>query len=208
MIKCIIFDLDGTLVDSEPLCTQAFLDLLPEIDTPLPELTEYFRGRKFAWMLNDLELRLGCRLSREFEVQYREHVDLLFETRLHAFDGVLEALKEISMPICIASSGPRAKIERALEITKLRCFFGSRIFSSYEVGIWKPDPGLFLHAAKTMNTPEHECLVVEDSEVGIEAAKSAGMHVLQFCRERDTQPSATLFTSYKEFPQALLRRRQ
>lgn len=205
MIKCIIFDLDGTLVDSDPLCTKAFLDLLPEIDTPLPELTKLFRGRKFSWILSDLERRLGRGLPLAFEVQYREQVDQLFKTELHAFDGVFETLKEISTPICVASNGPRAKIERALEITNLSLFFGSQIFSSYEVGIWKPDPGLFLHAARKMNTSEHECLVVEDSEVGIEAAKSAGMHVLQFCDEQDTQPDIPFFTSYNEFPKTLLR---
>ncbi len=171
MDGCLIFDLDGTLVDSEPLCSQAFLDLLPDIELPLTDLMKRFRGRKLTGILADLEGIIGRSLPIGFEQDYRAQVEHLFKTELAAFPNVSEALSEISLPMCIASSGPRAKIEAALEKTDLKRFFGSNIFSSYDVGIWKPDPGLFLHAAREMRVPPERCAVIEDSEVGIRAAK-------------------------------------
>ncbi|ASP39123.1 hypothetical protein CHH28_10720 [Bacterioplanes sanyensis] len=67
------------------------------------------------------------------------------------------------------------KIDRALSTTGLSNHFNGNIFSSYVIGSWKPDPGIFLHAAQKMGFKPHECAVVEDSHVGIAAAKSAGM---------------------------------
>lgn len=196
--RCLIFDLDGTLVDSEPLCSQAFLDLLPEINLPLSELMKRFRGRKLSGILADVESILERSLPDSFERDYRSRVDQLFKTELEAFPGVIEALSDIPMPMCIASSGPRAKIETALEKAGLKGFFGSKIFSSYEVGIWKPDPGLFLHAAWAMQFAPERCVVVEDSEVGTRAAKAAGMSVLKFCDQPDHEATAETFGSYRQ----------
>ncbi|GHB27952.1 6-phosphogluconate phosphatase [Pseudovibrio japonicus] len=204
MDGCLIFDLDGTLVDSEPLCSQAFLDLLPEIELPLVDLMRRFRGRKLSCILDDLEGIIGRRLPVGFEADYRAQVEHLFNTELVAFPEVSEALCEISLPMCIASSGPRAKIESALEKTDLKRFFGPRIFSSYDVGIWKPDPGLFLHAAREMRVSPERCTVIEDSEVGVRAAKSAGMNVLKFCEGADPEIGTATFDSYSELPERLL----
>ncbi len=203
MDGCLIFDLDGTLVDSEPLCSQAFLDLLPEIELPLTGLMKRFRGRKLSGILADLEGIIGRSLPIGFEQDYRAQVEHLFKTELVAFPGVPEALSEISLPMCIASSGPRAKIDSALEKTNLKRFFGSRIFSSYDVGIWKPDPGLFLHAAHEMRVSPERCAVIEDSEVGVRAAKSAGMNVLLFCEGADPNIGTETFNSYSQLPERL-----
>jgi beta-phosphoglucomutase-like phosphatase (HAD superfamily) len=94
--------------------------------------------------------------------------------------GVKEALSKIQQVKCVASSGPLEKINQALQITGLSEFFGSHIFSSYIVKSWKPDPGLFLHAAEAMNFRPEECAVVEDSKVGLIAAINAGMQVYFF----------------------------
>ena len=73
-----------------------------------------------------------------------------------------------------------SKLTHALGLTKLLSHFEGRIFSAYEVGSWKPDPGLFLHAAQTLGVHPSRCVVVEDSLSGIHAAKAAGMPVLGF----------------------------
>jgi beta-phosphoglucomutase-like phosphatase (HAD superfamily) len=86
----------------------------------------------------------------------------------------------LNIPMCVASSGPREKIELSLSLTGLLPFFAGRIFSSYEVGFWKPDPGLFLHAAKAMAVEPSRCVVVEDSLPGIQAGIAAGMTVFAF----------------------------
>lgn len=65
-------------------------------------------------------------------------------------------------------------------MTGLARYFDGRVFSSYEIGSWKPEPGLFLHAAEALGfLPEH-CVVVEDSEAGVQAALAARMRVLYF----------------------------
>jgi len=177
---CVIFDLDGTLVDSETLCNQAFLDLLPDIGDPVTVLVQRYRGLKLAAILADLSVRLGRALPADFESVYRSRVANLFETQLRPTPGTPEMLRAIPLAKCVASSGPREKIARALAVTALAPYFGENIFSAYEVGSWKPQPGLFLHAAKAMGFPPNRCIVVEDSDVGIEAAAAAGMKALRF----------------------------
>ncbi len=199
MIDCIIFDLDGTLVDSEPLCNQAFLDLLPELSLSADNLLVRFRGRKLADILCDIENMIGRALPINFEAAYREQVEVLFKSSLQAFPNVHDALIAIEIKTCIASSGPRQKINSALEKTGLDSIFGERIFSSYDIEKWKPDPSLFLHAASEMDTSPKYCLVVEDSPVGIAAAKSAGMIPLQFCNNVPAISGVENFGTYKEF---------
>ncbi|WP_247407179.1 HAD-IA family hydrolase [Bradyrhizobium sp. 76] len=73
-----------------------------------------------------------------------------------------------------------SKLTHTLGLTKLLGRFEGRIFSGYDVGSWKPDPGLFLHAGQTLGVHPSRCIVVEDSVSGVQAAKAAGMRVLGF----------------------------
>jgi len=177
---CVIFDLDGTLVDSEVLCNQAFVDLLPELGETAAFLTTEHRGKKLSSILQGLEHRLGRQLTADFESLYRVRVAELFDLHLEPTPGARKMLEGLSQLCCVASSGPPQKIAYALKIAGLATFFADRIFSSYDVGSWKPDPGLFLHAAGALGFPPNRCVVVEDSEVGLAAAKSAGMHALHY----------------------------
>lgn len=179
---CVIFDLDGTLVDSEGLCNQAFLDLLPQLSDTVESLTQRYRGKKLTNILADIEGRLCRKLPDEFEQHYRQRVAELFSRELKPMPGVLEMLEATSFPKCIASSGPPLKIRQALQVSGLAPHFGDSIFSSYEVGSWKPAPGLFQYAANAMGFMPSQCVVVEDSEVGIEAASAAGMKAFQYVR--------------------------
>jgi beta-phosphoglucomutase-like phosphatase (HAD superfamily) len=80
----------------------------------------------------------------------------------------------------VASNGPKEQTELSLSVTGLLPFFKGAVFSSYEIGLWKPDPGLFLHAAATLGVNPRACAVVEDSPVGIQAGLTAGMKVFAF----------------------------
>jgi len=177
---CIIFDLDGTLVDSEGLCNQAFLDLLPEIGETLESMVERYRGTKLALILADLGARIGRPLPPNFEATYRARVSELFRTDLRPTPGTIEMLETLSYPKCVASSGPPTKIAEALLSSGLSKYFGDHVFSSYEVGSWKPDPGLFLHAARSMGYSPNQCIVVEDSPAGLQAAAAAGMTAIHY----------------------------
>ena len=179
MIECVIFDCDGTLVDSEYLCNLALEMNLAELGVQecTAELIEKYRGWKLAKIFNQLEETHNIKLN---ESKYRGLVAELFDRELKPVDGVKKALSKIQQIKCVASSGPLEKINQALQITGLSEFFGPHVFSSYIVKSWKPDPGLFLYAAESMNFRPEECAVVEDSKVGLIAAINAGMQAYFF----------------------------
>jgi HAD superfamily hydrolase (TIGR01509 family) len=181
-MKAIIFDCDGTLVDSEVLANAVLVETVAEhgLVMPLAEAVALFRGRKMADCVSEIECRLGRSLPQDFVLQFRARMADAFTLRLRPVDGALDLVKSLSQPFCVASSGPREKIELSLSLTGLLPFFQSSIFSSYEVGVWKPDPGLFLHAASAMGVEPADCVVVEDSLPGIQAGLAAGMQVFAF----------------------------
>ncbi|MBE9209133.1 HAD-IA family hydrolase [Nostoc sp. LEGE 06077] len=197
---CVIFDLDGTLVDSETLCNQALIDLLPFVNDSVESLIYRYRGRKLAVILADIEMRFGEKLPRDFEPTYRQRVDELFEFYLQPVTGVPEMLKTLEYPVCVASSAPIAKIRKALNVTKLSHYFGDRLFSSYDIGSWKPAPGLFLYAANKMGFPPESCVVIEDSDVGIQAACSAGIYALKYSSEEEVAEKNNVFSNMKFLP--------
>lgn len=204
---CVIFDLDGTLVDSETVGTQAFLDLLPELSDPVEVLVRRYRGIKLSAILADIEHRIGKRLPDAFEESYRGRVSELFARGLKPMPGVTAMLDSLSCAKCIASSGPPAKIQQALEVSGLASYFGPCVFSSYDIGFWKPDPGLFLHAAQAMGFMPGQCAVVEDSDVGIQAAIAAGMKAFHYLQsdQSSANQSATPFYEMSELNEHLAR---
>lgn len=204
---CVLFDLDGTLVDSEGLCQQGYLDLLPELNDTIESMAMKYRGRKFANIVIDLEARLGRPIPADFEPRYRQRVAELFETRLQANPGVAEMLVALPYARCVASSAPLAKIRHALAVTGLAPHFGERLFSAYEVQCWKPDPGLFLHAAQAMGFPPDQCVVIEDSEVGLAAGLAAGMRTLHYNPAKGTSdhPAEYTFAEMSQLPTLLQR---
>ncbi|WP_137938427.1 HAD-IA family hydrolase [Chitinivorax sp. B] len=204
---CVIFDLDGTLVDSETLCHQAMVDLLPELEQDAATLTRHYRGMKLAHILSDLAETHGLPVPADFEPRYRKRVVELFETRLEPIPGVPDMLARLKQPFCIASSGPLAKIQYALAVTGLASYFGNRLFSAYEINSWKPEPDLFLHAAQIMGYDPDKCVVIEDSKVGVEAAKAAGMRAIQFlpASHQHHHPYATPFDDMYSLPSILQR---
>ena len=182
---CIIFDMDGTLVDSETLCNQAYLDLVPDIGLTLEAMVREHSGRRLAHIVADIEERVGRKLPVSFETDYRAHVAALFDTHLKPVPGVPEMLAALEFPKCVASNAPRRKISHAMQVSGLAEHFTGAIFSAYDIDAWKPDPGVFLHAAREMGYPREACIVVEDSPTGVEAADRAGMKVFQYLPRRD-----------------------
>lgn len=182
MIKCLIFDCDGTLVDSEYLCNLGLEIQLRNygIESSAHTMMEKYRGGKLAEILQSIEKEHNILLKENFVSEYRGLVNELFENELNPCEGVLKFLSQNILSICVASSGPTKKINKALEITGLKKYFGDNIFSSYEINSWKPDPGIFLYAAKRMGMDPDECLIIEDSIKGIESGLAAGMKTILF----------------------------
>ncbi len=192
---CFIFDMDGTLVDSERLAIQALIELVPNIGVDQETLLHAYRGVKLNVMFADVNAKYQAGLPDDFEPTFRAHCAVLFEQELQSFPGTYDMLSQLSSTKCIASSGPLAKIKNSLRITGLAPFFGDNLFSAYQINTWKPDPALFLHAANQMQYSPDQCVVIEDSEVGIEAAEAAGMRAFHFT----TSPIKPVHINYQPF---------
>lgn len=179
-IEAIIFDCDGTLVDSELLGNEVFARLACEHGARLSaeEAMMAFRGRKLAECVAEIEASIGRALPESFVPELRSRTAAAFRDRLRPVDGALALIASLELPYCVASGGPREKIELSLAVTGLLPYFEHRIYSSYDVGSWKPEPGLFLHAAEMMGVLPERCVVVEDSLPGVHAGLAAGMTVL------------------------------
>jgi len=171
-----VFDCDGVLVDSERLAVAVESRLLGELGWALTEdeVLDRFVGRSDAYMLAEIERALG-RPVPEWSDLYIEHLHAAFEAELTAVEGIHDALDELALPSCIASSGTHEKMRLTLGLTGLLDRFEGRIFSASEVEHGKPAPDLFLHAAERCGVEPERCVVVEDSRSGVEAARAAGM---------------------------------
>jgi len=177
MIKCVIFDCDGTLVDSETLSSEALTTKLTEygIFESCVKLTDQNRGAKFVDILQRLALEHNVVFRDDFVQEFRALVAEHYVQKLQAFPSVELALSGLNIPMCVASNALVNQLHLALEVTGLKKYFNGNLYSAYEVKSWKPEPGVFLHAASQMGVQAEECLVVEDSPVGVNAGKAAGM---------------------------------
>jgi HAD superfamily hydrolase (TIGR01509 family) len=176
-IELVIFDCDGVLVDSERIAVRVDVALGAELGWPLTEaeVIQRFVGRSSRSVSEEIAARLGQDVAdtwtERFDLAYRQAVD----AGLTPVEGIRDALDEITQPTCVASSGTHEKIRHALGRTGLYDRFEGRIFSATEVAHGKPAPDLFLHAAAAMGVPPAACVVVEDSQYGVRAARAAGM---------------------------------
>ncbi len=181
-IDAIIFDCDGTLVDSETLSSEVLSDLLAEhgIDYDPPTMLRHMRGREFAVVVDELHDRHPVFDTHDFIATYRVRSMEVFRRRLMPIEGAVELVQALKLPMSVASNGPRAKIETCLQATGLLPYFTDRIVSAFELNAWKPDPAIVLRAAELMNVPPERCLLVEDSAAGVRAGVAAGMQVTGF----------------------------
>ena len=184
-IDAVLFDCDGVLVDSERVAVECIVEFAARYGAryEFEEALERFTGARMADNLRDIEARGKCKLPDDFEDSLRSHMAAEFETRLEPMDGAAALVESLDLPYCVVSNGPRSKMEVTLRIAGLLEHFAGRIVSAYEVGVWKPAPGLFLHAARMLGTPPERCAVVEDSDYGITAGVAAGMQVFALVPE-------------------------
>lgn len=181
-----VFDCDGTLVDSEPLHNRADVDVLARYGISLDPVAHQKRatGIGRSAMLRVIEREHGIRLPPDAEQEIEEELHRLVELELKAIpsvSSVLTALADDGARMAVASNSPRAYIEQALRRCAIREFFFDRIASSDLVQQLKPAPDLYLLAAKFLEAPPEVCVAVEDSFVGVLAAHAAGMRAIGFC---------------------------
>ena len=207
--KCIIFDSDGVLVDSETLSAKVFQEMALELGFELEFETavERFAGTSMKENMLFIQENFQGSLPVDFEKEFRERTYKVFKTDLKAVNGIADLIEKLGIPFCVASSGPIEKIRLNLGLVNLLDHFENKIYSSYDIGSWKPEPGIFLHAAKRMGFEPEECAVIEDSASGIRAAIAGGFKVYALANEKMKktfeQLGAIAFENMKELEKLL-----
>nr|WP_275436162.1 HAD-IA family hydrolase [Vibrio sp. Of14-4] len=178
MVNCIVFDFDGTLVNSEYINNYALMKMFQHygIEYDVLMSAQRYKGYKLAKIIAEVEKDNGVTVNEDFIDRYRALVKSYYNERLEPMPDVKIFLEANNLPICIASSAPKKKILHGLEVTGLLGYFSEQaIFSSYEINSWKPEPKIFSHAAASMGIECHKCIAVDDADIGIKAAVVAGM---------------------------------
>ena len=173
----IIFDLDGVLVDSERLSTDALIAELAVVGHRITaeEVRRDFLGRSFPTVAAGLRARLGEGFPADFEERYRARLFAAFERGLAPTPGVGAMLDALDLPCRVATSSTPVRARKALAATRLADRFEGRLDTASEVERGKPAPDLFLLSARRAGAEPSRCVVVEDSAPGLLAADAAGM---------------------------------
>ena len=179
----LIFDCDGVLVDSEPLSMRVDVQILAENGVVMSEAEAHrrFVGRTSSAMLDEISREFGVSFPADASTQKDLRLLELYETDLRVVDGVEAALEALGpQHFSVASNSPFERVDTALRIARLTRFFGNRITTFEHVARGKPEPDVFIEAARRAGYPPQDCIVVEDSVTGVTAAHRAGCHVLGF----------------------------
>ncbi|MEY4139622.1 MAG: hypothetical protein RLZZ371_1804 [Pseudomonadota bacterium] len=213
--EAILFDCDGVLVDSEPLTNQVLRDMLEESgwSMTLTECMAYFIGKTVREERAVIEARTGQPLTQEWLNSFYQRRNEALIAKLEVIPGArnaVQAAHEVTGGrIACASGADRFKVEMQLGKVDLLGFFDGRIFSGHEMPRSKPAPDVYLAAASHLNVPGPQCLVIEDTTIGITAGVAAGATVWAY----SPQPAADaallqaganrLFRRMDEVPQLL-----
>ncbi len=208
-VKCIIFDCDGVLVDTEKIGNEILLSMAAEhgFEMKIEDAYSNFNGRNLKECFLHIENTIGRNLPEDFETEYRQRSFEAFKTQVKPMEGVVSFIEKLKISYCVASSGPVDKIRLNLETAGLLEKFENKIFSSYQIKSWKPEPGIFLHAAKEMGFEVKDCIVIEDSKAGVMAGKKGGFKVFGLANENNISDleseGATVIKSFKELESML-----
>ena len=181
-ISLVIFDCDGVLIDSEIISATVLVEQLQRegIAADLPFVFKNCLGRSFPAVADNVARFSGRALPPDFEGRYRTALLQRFEADLQPMPGIVAVLDNLAVPYCVATGSGSERATRSIDIAGLTNRVGERLFTASMVEHGKPAPDLFLLAARGMEAPAAECLVVEDSDLGVQAARAAGMRVWRF----------------------------
>ena len=206
----IIFDCDGVLVDSEVISIAVDEIVLADLGWRIgrDEIIARFVGRSHHHFLTVVEEHIGYKLPDDWEDSYQHLYRQAMLRDLRPVAGIIDALNLVTAPSCVASNGSHEKMQFTLGLTGLLTRFEGRIFSASEVLLGKPAPDLFLHASSTLGYGPSDCVVVEDSVAGVQAALAADMNVIAYAggvtpREQLEVFGVSVIDHMSELPQCL-----
>ena len=180
--QLVIFDCDGVLVDSERMALEemrrasrkAGVELTPD------EAIDRFLGKTFESSMQMIEAEFGANPPPGFRADVAAKIMRRLEKELTGIEGVREAVGGVDARVCVASSSGLKRIDLSLKVAGIEDIFGADVFSAQMVARGKPHPDLFLYAATRMASAPADCLVIEDSVPGVQAAVAAKMRVFGF----------------------------
>ncbi len=183
MPNLIIYDCDGTLIDSERLVAKVCMAEIHALGLTHWTMERYFAS--FVGMPGHVGWgKVAADLGRALPIGLNARVDqrilTLLQSELEVLPGAREAVLSIGGHRCVASSTPQPHLSDNIRIAGLHDLFGDHVFSASQVRRAKPAPDVFLFSASQMGHDPADCLVVEDSVPGVLAARRAGMTVIGF----------------------------
>ena len=186
MVKAVIFDMDGVIIDSEPMHNKAYHDMFNEVGIDVSDkLYESFTGQSTINICKHLCDHFNLAETPETLVALkRKHYKRFFESNsdLTLIDGVLDLIKDYhrnGLTLVLASSAAMTSINQIFERFDLDQYFVAKL-SGGDLKASKPHPEIFIKAAEASGFNNHECMVIEDSTNGIEAAKAAHIFCVGF----------------------------
>jgi len=181
-IKLAIFDLDGILVDSELIHANAYIQILSEYGIVLsqPEAVKLFSGQSKTDNARKLEEKYGIVFSEEQEIRKKQWIRVQ-KQKLQTVVGIRDLIQSIPCQKCVASGSSMETIDISLKATGLDEIFPlHKRFSSQMVERGKPHPDIFLLVAEKMSVDPQDCMVIEDSPAGVQAARVARMNFIWY----------------------------
>lgn len=182
----VIFDMDGVLVNSEPFYVEVEQTNFKQLGLKISEKEhQTYQGTATDRMWQLIKERHGIQHPVEVLVKMTNNLVTPYFNSLekmepmHGVERLIKKLKEKGIPLALASSSYSDVIEIILQKTGLKKYFDV-VVSSQMAGASKPEPDIFLLAAKNLGVTPEKCVVIEDSTNGIKAAKAAGMYCIAF----------------------------
>ncbi|NHF72355.1 HAD family hydrolase [Paracoccus xiamenensis] len=186
MTAAVIFDLDGVLVDSEPLSLGVLAEEMRAAgiaDATADEVGRQFLGVALPVIRAYVAERLGRPVPEAFAERFEDRLLARYPKELRVIPGVPELLDDLTnagIPIAIATGGSLRRMGETLRVSGLDRWFRGRAFSADQVAMGKPAPDLFLLAARELRVDPADCVVLEDSPHGVTGALRAGARAVGF----------------------------